>query len=189
MIIILTIGAPSLLEINDYYATKVLKISNRTYLFRYIIMAFGSFLVSFLIKKWIFDPFKRSSFYFFNLLYLCTSFISYSIIMMDFLSYDVKFGLLLLWDFFVLFSYFGVFICTLTILLSYCPKSIEAIFSSIFFTIEIFCYIFSLFVTYILMKIFDADIYKKKKNLNFIFGLNFLMILSSFCFIYKILIP
>lgn len=162
MIIIMTIGAPSLLEINDFYATKILKLSKRTYLFWYIFMSLGSFIVSFLIKKWIIDPFKRSSFYLFNCLYLFASFFTYMIIMSNFITHDIKFKLLLIWDFIFFLSYFGVYISPLTVLLSYCPKSIEGIFSSIFFAIEIFCYVFSLFYTFILMKIFDADIFQKK---------------------------
>ena len=105
---------------------------------------------------------------------------------------DNQFKLILLFirDFFLFFSYFGLFICLSNILLSFSPKSIESVFSSIFISFEILNYNSSLLTSSILLTIFDVDIKKGKIfNLNYIFLINILMIIFGFYYINWLKIP
>ena len=76
---------------------------------------------------------------------------TYLVIMIDIIPKRYKYIIMYLWDFNMYFSYYGLFISLSNILLSYCPKNIEGIFSSIFFSIEVLNYIFSIFFTGILL--------------------------------------
>ena len=76
------------------------------------------------------------------------------------MSYNFKLTFLFFKDFLFSFSYFGIIVFIITILLSFAPKSIEAIFSSLFFTLEIIMYVSSVFFSYILMEVLKIDGYK-----------------------------
>ena len=48
-----------------------------------MIISIGSFISSYLIKNKYTDPYNKKSIYFYNFLYLFTSFLSYIIVMTD----------------------------------------------------------------------------------------------------------
>ena len=149
-----------------------------------MIISLGSFIASMLVKKNILSPFKRFSYKFLNSIYLSLSFISFLIVMINTIDNQFKLILLFIRDFFLFFSYFGLFICLSNILLSFSPKSIESVFSSIFISFEILNYNSSLLTSSILLTIFDVDIKKGKIfNLNYIFLINILMIIFGFYYI------
>ena len=142
-------------------------------------------MTSLLIKYNVLSPFNWFSYKFYNGIYLCLSIISYFIIMIDTIDHDIKIILLLFWDFFHFFSYFGLFICISNILISFSPKSIESVFSSLFISFEILNYNLSLLFSSILLTAFDIDIKNGKTfNLNYVFLINILMIIFGFYFIY-----
>ena len=97
--------------------------------------------------------------------------------------------ILLIWDFFVYFSYFGIFICLSTILMSFAPKKVEGIFSSMFFTLEIAAFVFSAFISGLLVWIFDMNFNKNFELFNIIFVINIIMISMGFYFIFILVIP
>ena len=87
------------------------------------------------------------------------------------------------------FGYFGLFISLCNLLVSFCPKNIEAVFSSLFFAVENCSYIWSIFLSGIILKVLDFDFEKDKNDLYYLFGINTIMISISFFIIKKLHIP
>ncbi len=179
LVIVFSRGAPSLVESSEYYYTETLKFSNFVFGLKNLLMTACVVLAVLVIKYQFVNSYKKSTLAFFNFLLVITSVMSLFIFekyigLSVQLKYVLAYVRAMLWN----FSIESVIIICLNIYITFCPKDIEATFSTFYLSISATSLEIGTILANVIIRGYNIKIANGFRNIEFlvIFNIFFVMV-------------